>query len=62
MKVKVDAGLCAATGTCASLCPEVFKLEGETAEVRVDAVPKEHEEAVRNARDSCPTGAISVEE
>ena len=62
MKAKVDAGLCAASGNCVSICPEVFKLEGETSEVKLDVVPSEHEEACRKAVDACPTSAISIEE
>jgi len=62
MKVSVDPELCAATAACVSICPEVFKLEGDTSEVRINPVPKEHESACRKAADSCPTGAISIEE
>ncbi len=62
MKVKVDPSLCAAGASCVAICPEVFRLEGETSEVKVDVVPPEHEDACRKAEDSCPTGAISIEE
>jgi len=62
MRVHVDASLCAASGACVSICPEVFRLEGETSEVRVNPVPREHEAACREAAESCPTGAISIEE
>ena len=62
MKVKVDASLCAASANCVAACPEVFKLEGEVSEVKVDVVPEEHEAACRRAADECPTGAISIEE
>jgi ferredoxin len=62
MKAKVDSDLCVGTGTCASLCPEVFSLDGEVSVVTVDTVPGEHEEAVRKAVDACPTGAILIEE
>ena len=62
MRAKVDASLCAATANCVSICPEVFQLEGETSEVKVDPIPSEQEEACRKAVDACPTGAISIED
>ena len=62
MKVTVDSGLCAASASCVAICPEVFKIEGEVAEVITSPVPAEHEDAARQAADSCPTGAIQVEE
>jgi ferredoxin len=53
---------CIACGLCVDTCPEVFEMGDEFAEVIVDLVPEEHEEAVRQAADECPTEAIIVEE
>lgn len=62
MKVRVDAELCVACGACVDICPEVFDLPGETAVVKMKPIPAEHEEAVREAAEACPTEAILLEE
>ena len=62
MKVKVDPSLCTAQGMCIELCPEVFELASEIAEVKMNPVRKECEKACREAAESCPTGAITIEE
>ncbi|MFP3916011.1 MAG: ferredoxin [Actinomycetota bacterium] len=58
-RLRVDEDLCAASGVCESICPEVF----EVAEVaRVRAQPEEHLlDRVREAVESCPTEAIVFE-
>ena len=61
MRVRVEES-CVACGKCADICPEVFKLDDEIAEVLVDVVPPEHEEAVREAADECPVEAIVIEQ
>jgi len=61
MKVRVDAGVCAGFGVCLGLCPEVFELHDDGyAIVRVDEVPQELEDAVREAASQCPSRAISL--
>jgi len=60
MRVSVDAGRCAASGTCAQLCPEVFELRGDGSLLVLDAEPPEHLHAqVREAVEMCPTEAIT---
>lgn len=63
MKVTVDFNVCASTGSCVQVCPEVFeirsdgylylKIEGE--------LPAELEAKANEAADLCPTAAITVE-
>ena len=73
MKVKVNKDACIGCGACASICPDVFELNDEgLSEVKVEEENKEKEEfasvkeelqdEVRDAADSCPTGAIEVNE
>ena len=61
MKVTVNDE-CVACGLCVDVCPEVFALDDEKAEVKVDVVPAEHEQAVKDAADDCPVEAIEIEE
>ena len=63
MKALVDSEICVGTGSCESLCPEVFELGPESvAEVKVDEVPPELEDGCREAANSCPVDAIRIEE
>jgi len=60
MKVRVE-DTCTACGLCVDTCPEVFRMGSETAEVIVDEVPAEYEEAAQQAADECPVEAIIIE-
>lgn len=63
MKVRVDEDLCIGCGICEDAAPEVFTLEnGPVAQVIMDPVDAEFEEAARQAADDCPEGAIDVDE
>ena len=63
MKVKVNKDACIGCGACASICPEVFELNDEgLSEVKEEEVKEVLQDEVRDATDSCPTGAIVVEE
>jgi ferredoxin len=61
MKVRIE-DTCTACGLCVETCPEVFELGDEFAQVLVDEVSPEHENAVRQAAEECPLEAIIVEE
>ena len=61
MKTQVTED-CIACNRCVEICPEVFEMGDELAEVKVDEVPSDYEDAVREAADECPTSAIIVEE
>jgi ferredoxin len=53
---------CIACEQCVEICPEVFDMGDEFAEVIVDEIPEEYEEDVQEAAEVCPTEAIIVED
>ena len=62
MKATVDQGLCIGCGICEGIVPEVFTLQNEPyAEVLLDPIPEEYQDAVREAVEECPETAISIE-
>lgn len=61
MRVTVDEALCAATGQCEMICPEIFEVD-LVSEVKTEHPDPALYEQVREAADSCPTGAILVSE
>lgn len=62
MKAFIDRDGCIACGVCPATCPEVFRMaEDGFAEVYVDEVPKEVEDAAKEAEESCPVNVITVE-
>ena len=72
MKVKVNKDACIGCGACVAICDEVFEINDEgLSEVKVEenkekeefvSVKEELQDEVRDAADSCPTGAIVIEE
>ncbi len=62
MKVTVDKDKCLGCGICEGLAPEVFSLANEPyAEVLVNPVPEEYQEAVKQSAEECPEEAIIIE-
>ncbi|MCB0954752.1 MAG: ferredoxin [Ilumatobacteraceae bacterium] len=63
MKVSVDYDVCASTGACMQVCPEVFEVRSDGyLYVLQEEPPAELHDKVRTAADLCPTAAISVTE
>ncbi|MCJ7728491.1 MAG: ferredoxin [Sedimentisphaerales bacterium] len=60
MRVKIE-DTCTACGLCVDTCPDVFQMGSDMAEVIVDEVPAEFEDAVQQAADECPIEAIVIE-
>ena len=60
MRVKIE-DTCIACGICVDTCPEVFQMGDELAEVILDEVPAEFEDAVQQSADECPVEAIIIE-
>lgn len=61
MKVRVDPELCSLCGLCEEIAPDVFELGDAAAEVKVEQVPENLQKDAREAADSCPEGAITIE-
>ena len=53
---------CIGCGVCPSVCPEVFEMRDDgLSHVIVDTVPAGAEDAAKDAEESCPVDAITVE-
>ena len=62
MKVTVDFDVCASTGACMQVCPEVFEVRSDGFLYVLQDEPGEELRAnVQLAADMCPTAAITVE-
>lgn len=62
MKVSVDFNVCASTGSCMQVCPEVFEVRSDGyLYVLQESPPESLRDKVMAAADLCPTAAITVE-
>ena len=58
MKVKVNDS-CSGCGACMSIADDVFEMNDEgLSSVKVSEVPEGSVDSVKEAMESCPTGAI----
>lgn len=64
MKVRVDGERCQGHTLCAMIAPDSFLLDDVdgTASPANEVVPGDQEDAVREAAQSCPEQAISVDD
>lgn len=63
MKVKVNRDSCIGCGACAAICDDVFEIDDEGLSIaKKEEVEEDKKQEVQDAADSCPTGAIEVEE
>lgn len=63
MKATVDRDECIGCELWTAICPEVFEMDDEQiATVIADPVPEGVKDKAKEAEDSCPTSAISIEE
>jgi ferredoxin len=61
MHVTVDYDMCASTGACMQICPEVFEVRSDGYLYVLQENPgPELADKVRTAADMCPTAAITV--
>ncbi len=65
MKVIVNQDACIGCGACTSICEEAFEIDAgnglSTCKIKGE-IPVELEQSVKDAMDSCPTGAIVLAE
>jgi ferredoxin len=63
VKVTVNFDVCASTGACTQVAPEVFEIrnDGYLHILREQPSPELYD-AVQEAADLCPTGAIVLED
>ena len=63
MKVSVNYDLCASTGSCMQICPEVFEVRTDGyLYVLADEPDETLHGRVREAAEMCPTAAIEIED
>lgn len=63
MKAVINRDGCIACELCVETCPEVFRMgEDGPAEPYVDIIPKEAEDAAKEAAESCPVEVIEIQE
>ena len=61
MRVTVDFDVCASTGACMQVCPEVFEVRSDGYLYILQEEPGEELRAsVTTAAEMCPTAAITV--
>jgi ferredoxin len=62
MRINVDTDLCMGHGQCELAAPDVFAVNDDAvAEVLVDQPDESRRDAVQDAVDRCPEGAISLD-
>lgn len=62
MKAIVDKDTCIACGVCPSVCPDIFEMQDDgKAGTITDEVAAEFAEQAKEAEESCPVNAISIE-
>jgi len=57
--IKVDQNKCVGCGRCSEICPDTFRLN---AEGKSEVLSQGNKNCAMKAADSCPVGAISVDE
>ena len=62
LKVIIDRSRCCGYGLCATICPEVYKLDADgIVFLESDDVPAGLEESAKEGAESCPAEAIRIE-
>ena len=63
MNAKINRDTCIGCELCANISPEVYEMDDEQISIVIASpIPPESEASAKEAEDSCPTSAISIEE
>ncbi|MEY4365430.1 MAG: hypothetical protein RLZZ305_774 [Actinomycetota bacterium] len=63
MRIVVDFNVCASTGACSQIAPEVFEVRTDGYLYVLQESPEgANADLARQAADMCPTAAISIED
>ena len=62
MKAIVDQDTCTGCELCVDTCSAVFQMDDDTAKVIVDEVPVDAADSCKEAAESCPVEAITIEQ
>ena len=62
MKVSINKEDCVGCGLCVDDCPDVFEMQEDVAAVKVEKVPENLVNAVKEAAENCPVDAIIISE
>lgn len=62
MKAFVNRDGCISCGTCAAVCPEVFRMDEDGLAEAYAPVDSSALDSAQEARDGCPVSVISIEE
>lgn len=63
MKIVVDFDICASTGACTQIAPEVFEVRADGYLYILQESPEgANVDLARQAADMCPTAAITIED
>lgn len=62
LKITVDKAKCLGCGTCAALCPKVFKIAETPNGMKAEVIDPngDTKENIQMAADSCPVAAITI--
>ena len=62
MRAFVDRDACIGCEACVGMCPEVFSMDDESIPVPMEGeIAEDILESVKEAMDSCPVAAITIE-
>jgi ferredoxin len=63
MKVRVNKDKCLGCATCVALAPEVFEIDNDgKSKVKEGANLEKNKQLIKQAKNTCPTQAIEIEE